>query len=360
MAGVDAMDEAVVQERDQALDPVGLPHIDHSVDEGQPASWTAGTSPWWSIGGVAVFVVLAPVLFGDTKWFDTLVLSGIFGIAVVGLSMLSGHAGQISLGQAAIVGVGAYGSAIATTRWGLTPILGVCIAVLAALVVAAIASPVLRLKGNYLALATLAMGMLIERLLINMVDWTGGNNGIFGIPRFQVLGLSVESRTASFLVPWVVLLLALVLHVNLGRSRVGRALRAIHHDEDVARSAGVAAARYKILIWLIAAALAGIAGALYAHEIRFTSPEQFNFGQSVVLLSAVVIGGTGSLFGPVIALVLLRTIPVVSPDSDWLTPAMVSGVLMVIVMVFFPGGLAQIWDGLIRSASRRRASGGSA
>ncbi|MGE3619968.1 MAG: branched-chain amino acid ABC transporter permease [Acidimicrobiia bacterium] len=316
------------------------------------AGWTP--SHRWSLGGLVAFVVLAPLVVGGTAWFDSLRLSGIFGIAVVGLSMLSGHAGQISLGQAALVGTGAYGAGIATTRWDLAPPVGAAAAVALAVGVGLLASPVLRLKGNYLALATMATGLLIDKLMVNLASWTGGNNGLSGIPRLSVAGFEIDTPTRSFTLSWTVLVLALVLHVNLGRSRVGRALRAIHHDEDVARAAGIPAARYKIAVWLVAAGLSGLAGALYAYEIRFISPQQFTFGQSVVLLAAVVVGGTGSLFGPVVALVALRTVPVLSPDSEWLTPTMVSGTLMVLVMVFFPGGLAQAWDRTVGAALRRR------
>jgi ABC-type branched-subunit amino acid transport system permease subunit len=217
------------------------------------------------------------------------------------------------------------------------------------LVAAGLTSPILRLRGYYFALATLALGWLVTQLLINLDSWTGGNNGIPSIPRLAVGGLQITGERQTFFLAWTVLGVAILIQQGLGSSRLGRALFAIRHDEDAAASLGIAVARYKILVWIIAAAFASVAGSLYAHYVRFVSPEQFTFGQSVILLASVVVGGTGSAYGPVIALALLRMIPEFTKDIEWLTPSLLSGALLIVVMVFFPGGLVE----LQRTVTRR-------
>lgn len=307
--------------------------------------------PLISTGLYAAFVLAAPWAIGDSGHFRTLVLSGIWGLAVVGLAILAGFAGQVALGHAGIVALGAYGTAIATTRWDLPALAGIAVGMTLTLIAAGLTSPILRLRGYYFALATLALGWLVTQLLINLDGWTGGNNGITSIPRFAVVGFEISGERQMFFLAWAVLGVAIVVQNGLGDSRLGRALFAIRHDEDAAATLGIAVARYKIVVWIIAAAFASVAGSLYAHYVRFVSPEQFTFGQSVILLAAVVVGGTGSAYGPVIALALLRMLPEFTKDIEWLTPSLLSGALLIVVMVFFPGGLVEIQRAVTRQTS---------
>jgi len=306
-----------------------------------------GPSPWWTIAALIIFTIFAPNIWGDSGYFGTLALSGILGIATIGLSMLAGYAGQVSLGQAAILALGSYGSAIATVRWGYSPLVGVAFGACLTLVVAAITSPILRLRGLYFALGTLALGILLQRLFVNLDGWTGGNDGLSGIGNFSVFGYEFSSDAQVFRLGWALLILGLIININISRSRFGRGLLAIHEDEDTARSLGVPTVRYKVMIWLIASVYAGVAGSLYAHRMRFISPSQFGLNVSVILVAAVVIGGMGSLYGPVAGIVLLRLVPEFTDNFDWLTTQMLTGVLLVVVMVLFPGGLAEIWHRLV-------------
>jgi branched-chain amino acid transport system permease protein len=329
---------------------VSVPARD-DVDEAVPAAM-AGPSPWWTIGLLVLFTVFAPILWGDSDYFGTLVLSGIWGIAAVGLSLLAGYAGQISLGQAAIVGLGAYGTAIATVRWNLPPLLGMGLGIVLTLIVAGITSAVLRLRGLYLALATLALGILLQRLYVNLDSWTGGSDGYPGIGHFSVFGIEFSSDAQVFRLGWGILIVGLIVNINIVRSRFGRGLVAIHEDEDTARALGVPTVRYKVATWLIAAVYAGIAGSLYAHRLRFISPQQFGLAASVMLIAAVIIGGMGSLFGPVAGMVLLRLVPEFTKDIEWLTTTLFTGLMLIFVMVFFPGGLAEIWHRLVMFVTR--------
>jgi branched-chain amino acid transport system permease protein len=305
------------------------------------------------MAGLVVFVVVAPAVLGGTSVFDTLVLSGILGVAVVGLSMLAGYAGQISMGQGALLGAGAYGSAIATTRWDWPPLAGMLFGALLVLVAALAAAVVLRLSGLYLAVATLALGYILEDLFYNLKSWTKGSDGIAGLARFSLFGWEVRSDAQFFRLAWAVVLLALVVHINLARSRVGRGLLAIHADEAAARSLGIPAFRYKVVVWMIAAFLAGVSGSLYAHYFRFTQPDLFTLGLSVTILAAVVVGGSGSLFGPVFGIVALRLLPEISKHFEWASNGLLTGVVLVTVMVLAPGGLAEIWHRALRGVQRR-------
>jgi len=302
-------------------------------------------SPWWSLVLLVGFTFLGPEFLAGSRYFSTMVLAGVWGIAVVGLGMLSGYAGQISLGQAAIVGVGSYGSAIAVVRWGLPPIAGVGVGLLFTLVVALGSSPILRLRGLYFALGTLVLGLLIGDLLTNLSSWTGGSNGFVAIPAFSVAGYTFNDDSRAFVLVWAVLTVSVGIAANVNRSRVGRALMAIREDEDAARSLGVRVTRYKVGVWLFAAGLASIAGSLYAHVLQYISPGQFGLGQSVVLLAAVVLGGMSSRLGPVLAISFLMILPDLTQGTA-ITGTLASGVLLVVVMTVYPGGLGAIWEKL--------------
>ena len=292
---------------------------------------------------------------GDTDLFSTLAMSGILAIAGVGLAMLTGLAGQLSLGHAAFLGVAAYTSAIATVEWGLPPLVGTAMAVGVAVLLALITSPILRLRGHYLALATLALGLGVQQLSVNLDGVTGGTDGYPGIPPYAIGGLTFSSQQENYVLAWTGLAIAVWVQHNLTTSRIGRALRAIEADELAARASAVPATRYRVAVWLLAAAFAGLAGSLFAHNLRFVSPESFSLLLSATLLAAVVVGGTTSILGPVVAIVLLRFVPDLPLG---LSPALFTGLLLVVVMTVAPGGLAGAVR-TVRSAVTRRGGSGS-
>lgn len=297
-------------------------------------------SPWLLIACVAVFTVVAPLLWAPYTFFDTLVLTGIWGIAALGTGLLSGYAGQVSLGQGAILGFGAYGAAISVTKLGLPEPLGILVAITVALVFALITAPLLKLRGFYLALATLALGLVITQAFTNLGGLTGGVNGL-SVPALKVGGVTLDSRSDSFWTAWIILTLALIGITNLTRSRFGHAFTAIEQEEDAARAIGIPVARYKTLLWLIAAGLTAVAGALYAHYVQFLSPDQFGIDCSVTIIAAVIIGGTGLRLGPVLGMGLLQALPYATKNLGISTP-LATGVLMIAVMTLFPGGLSEL------------------
>lgn len=316
----------------------GSPTTQRSRQGGQPA-----VSPFWTIGALVLFVALGPTLLGGTFLFGPLLLAGVYGTAVSGLSMLTGYAGQISMGQSAMIGLGAYGSAIAVTRWGAAPIVGVLLGAALSLTAALVTGVVFRLTGVYLAVATLGLGYIVEDMLLNLRSWTRGSDGIAGLPHFSILGISFDTEKKFFSLAWAVLVVALVVTVNVSRSRVGRGLQAIHTDEGAARAQGIPVLRYKVTVWIMASMFAGVSGSLYAHYMRFVSPDLFTLGLSVVLVAAVVLGGNGSLFGPVFGIVLLQLLPEFTKAWPWLSTTLITGIILVVVMVFAPGGLAELW-----------------
>lgn len=307
---------------------------------------------------VALFAIIGPPLLGQTDVYGALTTSGILGISVAGLSLLTGVAGQVSLGQAGLVAVGAYSSAIATIRWDLAPLAGIGLSVLACFVIATVTSVIIRLRGLYLALATLALGIVLQQALVNLGGWTGGVRGLLGIPPLEIGGLSLSDEDQIFTTAWLLSAAAVLLNANMIRSRTGRALRAIHDDEEAARACGIPVVRLKIAIWLVSAVYTAVAGSLYAHYSGFIAPEQFDVELSIVLVAAVVVGGIGSTPGALCGLVVLRLVPELIPSEN-IAPNLLYGILLVVVMASAPGGLAggaSALAGLVRHRPRPKAA----
>jgi len=293
--------------------------------------------------GAVVLAALVVTALGE-QVAARFAVTAILGIAVVGLSILVGYAGQISLGQAGMVALGAYGSGVATVSHGWSPLAGVAVGMALTLTVAAVTSLLIRLRGLYLALATLALGMLIQIVIENLPDLTGGVNGLIGVPYFSIGGAEVTSQRAMFLLAAAAVAVAVWINSGITTSHIGTSLRAIHDDQDAALAAAVPVVRYKVLIWLLAALYASLSGSLYAHYIGFVSPAQFGVDLSILLVTAVVVGGmTNPLLG-LVTLGVLRALPDLLADV-FVTPAMAMGLLLIVFMALAPDGL----DGLLRS-----------
>jgi branched-chain amino acid transport system permease protein len=268
------------------------------------------------------------------EWFDdffftyqTLIYHlGINGI--LGLSMYVVLAvGQLSLGQAAFMGLGAYASSLITVKTGLPfPVALLAAMIVPALVAVAIGRPTLRLSGVYLAIATLGLGEIIRILLLNW-DFAGGALGLSGIP--ERVGLA-----------WIYGSLAVILlgFVFVARSRIGRAMEAMREDEAAAGVMGVIVPRYRLAALVVSAMLAGYAGALHAHVSSFIGPNEYGFDTAVSILSYALLGGIGSPFGPVLGAIILTALPEVLRDlSDF--RGLVSGAVIVIAVLFMPKGI---------------------
>ena len=298
----------------------------------------------------AALVALLPILFPDNYFVIVVGASaGLHVILAVGLNLLMGYAGQISLGHAAFFGMGAYASAILTTRFGWPSLLALAAGLAVTGAIAwLLARPILRLRGHYLAMATLGFGIIVHVIMVQATRWTGGPDGLAGIPPLDLLGWSIEGDLQWYGVIMAAMLLAVWLSLNLVDSQIGRALRAVHGSEFAAQMMGVDTGRAKTQVFVVSALFAAFAGSLFAHQQAFVSPDSFNLTISVELVTMVVLGGMASTFGAAcgaIALTLLQQGLVVFEDYEML----IHGALLMTVMIFLPQGL---FVGLSQSTRR--------
>ncbi|MCL4745244.1 MAG: branched-chain amino acid ABC transporter permease [Burkholderiaceae bacterium] len=304
---------------------------------------------WYGL--LALAVLAAPVLASEYLLSQLSVLA-IYAIAGVGMMLLVGYAGQISLGHAAFVAAGAYTEAILHAKgvpFALTlPIAGAAAGALGLLLALLTA----RLAGLYLAIATLAFAFIVEEVLTRWEGLTGGSSGL-AVGRVALGPLAIDAQWKFYYLAAGLLVAVLLGALNLLRSRTGRALTAIRDSEISAQSMGVHLALYKSIVLTASAALTGVAGALYAHKIQFITPDQFTILMSVELLVLVVVGGLGSLHGAVLgaafivmlpqAIMVLRDALAVSSKFQIGLDAGVYGLLMVLFMLFEPRGLYGRW-----------------
>lgn len=307
---------------------------------------------WWQFEVLVAYIALVPTLIGGSSYFFFLTVGGIWAIAVVGVSMLAGMAGQYSLGQAGICAIGAYSSGMAATRWGLPALAGIGIGVAVAVLLAAATSPILRLRGWYLGAATLVLGLVLQDIPNNL-NSLGGENGIYGIPGLTLFGLKLQGATAMFVVSWGLVAVLLALSRNITRSRYGQAMGAIHRDENVARTLGLPSSRYKAYIWMLAAIPAAISGSLYAYYSSYISSTGFGLSQSIFLLVAVLLGGEESGFGALVGLVILETVSDVD-KSQVIDPNLVTGIILIVFYLLSPAGLSGIGRRAISGVKERR------
>lgn len=310
---------------------------------------------------LALFIVVGPLLMRDNAYYlSILILVGIYGIIAMGLSLLLGYAGQVSLGHAAFYALGAYTSAIGTTRYGVNPwpciVLGLFVTATAAYL---IGRPTLRLRGHYLAMATLGIGIIVQVFFREGGQFTGGYSGLPGIPRLAIGGLTFNTDLKYAYLVWPLVLLMLILSSNLVKSRVGRALQAIHDSEVAARASGVDVSAMKVSIFVLSAVFASLAGSLYAHYVTFISFDPFSFQLSVMLVVMVILGGSRSLWGALAGAAIITVLGQALAKLGHTIPALEGldvvffGALLIIAVVYMPGGLA----GWVKSRlNRRRAA----
>jgi len=286
-------------------------------------------------------VLIAPVFLGSGYLMNVLVFVGIYTILAVALNLLLGLAGQISLGHAAFFGLGAYISGVLTATHLVDPWLSMFIAVITVGVIAFILGfPILKLKGHYLAMATLGMGIIVYIIFNETVDITGGPSGLSEIPHLSLGGIIFDSDVKNYYLVWFFVIVVILLSVNLAASRIGRALRAIHDSEVAARIMGVNARLLKVQIFTISGILSALAGSLYAHTVTFISPTSFGFNVSIELLTMVIIGGLGSIYGSFLGAAILILLPEffrTFQDYD----IIVYGLTLIVITMFMPGGLVR-------------------
>ncbi len=306
----------------------------------------------WTPLLLAAIVVALGLLNESSFYFRMAALVAVFGLAAIGLNVLMGFAGQVSLGHAGFMGIGAYAVAVGPAHLGLPPLLCLVVGpVLAALLAFVVGRPILRLKGHYLAVATLGFGILVAMVLNNEAQWTGGPDGM-AVARIELFGWRVRGAETWFWITGIVLVVGAWLATNLLDSPTGRALRAVHDSEVAASVAGIDVARAKLAAFVISAVFAALAGALLALMNGFITPDAAGFLHSIELVVMIVLGGLGSVFGAVVGAAVLVSLPQALTGFQEYEYAML-GLVLMLVMIFLRAGIV---PSVLARLSRRRAA----
>jgi branched-chain amino acid transport system permease protein len=293
------------------------------------------------LAGVIATIALIPTILKSNYYLSVLLTIGLNTILVLGLNLLMGYAGQLSLGHAAFYGLGAYVSGILTATYGIHPIAAAAAAVvLVGCIALVVGIPSLKLRGQYLAMATLGFGIIVYIVLKEMGWLTGGPSGLTGIPKLSVFGFTFDNDLKKYYLVWGIALCVLIVSNNIVKSRVGRALRAIHTSETAAASLGVNIKRYKLIVFIISAMLASIAGSLFAHVMNFISPSSFGFNVSIVLVTMVVVGGMASIWGSIFGASVLTLLPMSLSFFEEFD-IIIYGAILMIIMIVMPEGLTR-------------------
>ena len=304
------------------------------------------------LAALAALLLLLPLVLTNSYHYDVAIRIALNAIAVIALNLLIGYTGQISLGHAGFLGIGAYASGVLTAQFGWPPLLALPAGALAAgLLAFALARPILKLKGHYLAMATLGLGIIIAIVLTNEARYTGGPDG-FAVPALGVAGLELAGESAWYALVAGLLLLVTWLAGNLIDSPAGRALQAIHGSEIAAQVAGVVTTRVKVRIFVVSAVVASIVGSLTAHYVAFVTPGLAGFFHSIELVTMVVVGGMASVFGSIVGAAILTMLPqLLSTFEGWET--VVFGAILMGTMIFLPRGIVPTLAARLRKGAAR-------
>lgn len=294
--------------------------------------------PFFGLYLIMAVLLVLPFMLPNSFYMDLAIRMAINAVIVLSLNLLIGFAGQISLGHAGFLGIGAYASAVLPTHFDWHPLLAMGAgAVCAGLLAAVLARPIFKLKGHYLAMATLGLGIIINIVVRNEADLTGGPDGM-PVPAMALLGYELAGDQLWYWLTALVLSLAIWFSLNLIDSPFGRALRALHGSEVAAQVVGVDVVRYKVAIFVVSAVIASIMGSMTAHYVGFVTPNLADFFHSLELVTMVVIGGMASVYGSVVGAVLLTALPqALTSFEGWETVAF--GTILMVCMIFLPKGL---------------------
>jgi branched-chain amino acid transport system permease protein len=294
---------------------------------------------WWLV--FLLFIALFPVTLGRiSPYYNTvLILVGIYVILAVSLDLLIGFAGQISVGHAAFFALGAYTSGILTARHSIAPPIALLGGLfVSGLVAWGIGRAVLRLKGYYLAMATLGLNAVIVKLITGFASITGGASGLLNIPPFQIFGLTLQDHTYYYYFVWAIVILVVLSCLGLANSPFGSALIAIHSDEEAASTLGIDCPKYKLHVFVISSMLAGVAGSLFAHFMGFIAPDDFDIFTSILVLVMLFLGGVGTIYGAALGAAFLKLLPEVTYRFQTYE-LFFHGLILVLVLIFMPRGL---------------------
>ncbi len=291
---------------------------------------------------VAFLLALALPAFVSGYGIRILNLALIAAIAVVGLNFAFGYAGLITLAQAGFVGCGAYLTAILSTAAGLSPWLSIPAAVVGTgLISVVVGLPMLRLKGHYLALATLGFNVSFVIVATNWKSVMGGTDGISGIPSLALPGWPIATDHRYYYVLWTALAVTAWIARRIRNSHIGLAMIAVRDDEIATGAASVGVTRIKVQAFALSALYAGLAGALFAHMTNFVAPDDFALGHSIIYLAMLIIGGEGSILGAIAGAVIVTFMPEMMRDLGQ-AYMIVFGLLMLLILIFLPKGLLSL------------------
>ncbi|MED4602199.1 branched-chain amino acid ABC transporter permease [Paenibacillus validus] len=304
---------------------------------------------WKSLMTMLALILIAPFLFSSSYLLTVLILIGIYSIVTLGLSLLTGYAGQLSLGQAGFFAIGAYTSGILTTAYGVSPWIAIIIAMIVTAIFAYLMGiPTLKLKEYFFSLATMAFNMIVFILIVGMYNFTGGAQGLIGIPKLSVINFPLEGLSYYFLV-WSIVFVVTLFSMNIIQSHVGRILRGIHSSEIATSTQGINVAKYKLHIFVISAVFASLAGSLYAHFFNFISPFSFQVSVSIQFLIMLFVGGARSSWGAILGASIMTLLVEL---IDWIVSSfmngggelglLIYGFMYILVLILMPSGLVSI------------------
>lgn len=291
--------------------------------------------------GLILFALIIPLILRNPYYQHILNVVFLYAISVYGFNIISGLTGQLNFAHAGFIGIGAYTSAILTTTFtlpvGLAMIIAVLVTGLFGFIIGFLA---LRTRGVYFALTTLGFGMILFIIFENWIDLTGGPMGFTGIPSFHISGIGIDfgSKTAFYYLCLFFLAITIYINQELFHSKLGRSMLAVQGNEDLAQSVGISIVRTKIVSFVMATMLLGLSGSLYAHYLHFISPVSFTIQETFNCLTMLVVGGMGTLVGPLIGSLIFTILPEFLrglAQLQWI----IYGVILILFIAFMPEGI---------------------
>ncbi len=320
-----------------------------------PRKMLSGNANWFALVLTAALLV-APFLIAE-QFVAALVMAAIYTVMTTGLNLFMGYTGQISFGHNSFAAIGAYGCAVFTIDMGMPPLLAVVLAALLTGVVAFLVGyPTLRLRGHYLAMATLALGLMTVEILTQWKSVTQGMFGISGIPPLGIGPWELSDDLSYYFVYWGIAGIVIWMVHRIFRSRLGFALRAVSGDEAAAQSLGIDIARYKLIAFILSAMIISLAGSMFALFISFISPDVFGLYMVILLFTMLFVGGVNTKFGPMLGAIVITILPETLRSFNS-AREFIYATLLLLILIFAPRGLAGIRELLARLAARRGGAG---
>ena len=314
------------------------------------------TVDWLIYAVVMILAVVVPIMLGGFSLYLGCVVA-FYAIAALGLQVMVGLAGQLSLGHAAFLGVGAYGAVIAEMRLGLSFPAACLVGTLLASLTGLLMAQLIRLSGIYFKIATFGFGIILHQCFTNWVPLTGGTAGLKGIPPLVIAGYALTTRLQLFLLEMAALAIVYFFLLRLSHGRFGRGFRSLGQNEAAARSIGIPTTKFKMLAIVLGCGIAGLAGTFLPHVMRFVSPESFSWHDSLVLLIMITIGGLGSLPGAILGAAIMVVLPEYLRDFAQYK-MLAYGVLLIASMALMPRGVAGVVEmAWIRLTDDRKGKG---